>query len=179
MFKNCLYCTKSYRVKPFRAHISKFCSLKCKGLNERIFITRNCETCGNEFNHICSRVNKAKYCSAKCYNKSQIGRGFRSYSCVYCSKKFKDSPSRQRKYCSKQCVNKCLKERFLPKFTTVRKAMLIRGLIDKCQQCGYNEFKEILGVHHIDKNRENNALENLMTLCPNCHSLVHRKHLVH
>ncbi len=29
-------------------------------------------------------------------------------------------------------------------------------------------------VHHIDGNRENNSGENLVCLCPSCHTLVHR-----
>jgi len=28
-------------------------------------------------------------------------------------------------------------------------------------------------VHHIDKNRNNNGIENLIWLCQNCHYLVH------
>jgi predicted HNH restriction endonuclease len=32
-----------------------------------------------------------------------------------------------------------------------------------------------LVIHHIDRNRRNNADENLMVLCPNCHTRTHRK----
>lgn len=43
----------------------------------------------------------------------------------------------------------------------------------KCEQCGITEWngKYIrLEVHHIDGNHSNNKPENLMLLCPNCHS---------
>ena len=30
-----------------------------------------------------------------------------------------------------------------------------------------------LCVHHIDKNRQNNTLENLATLCSSCHGKIH------
>jgi len=43
---------------------------------------------------------------------------------------------------------------------------------DKCEKCGAND-KRILCVHHIDRDRDNNKLENLQTLCFNCHRLVH------
>lgn len=45
---------------------------------------------------------------------------------------------------------------------------------DKCECCG--QGPEWLGkrlpleLHHVDGNRENNSLENLKILCPNCHS---------
>lgn len=57
--------------------------------------------------------------------------------------------------------------------------MLSLGLINECKVCGYNEYPDILGVHHIDKNRANNTPENLMVVCPNCHSLLHRRHISH
>lgn len=41
-----------------------------------------------------------------------------------------------------------------------------------CTRCGYNK-KEILQVHHKDKKRENNNLENLELICPNCHFEEH------
>jgi len=28
-------------------------------------------------------------------------------------------------------------------------------------------------IHHRDRNRENNKMDNLVLLCPNCHSLMH------
>lgn len=57
--------------------------------------------------------------------------------------------------------------------------MLTRGLIKKCQKCGYDKEPKILGVHHIDHDRNNNALSNLAVLCANCHSLAHLKHISH
>lgn len=43
----------------------------------------------------------------------------------------------------------------------------------KCEVCGNTEWlgKPIpLELHHIDGDSRNNSLENLMLLCPNCHS---------
>jgi len=39
-----------------------------------------------------------------------------------------------------------------------------------CVLCGYNISVD---VHHIDENKENNDLDNLITLCPNCHREIH------
>jgi 5-methylcytosine-specific restriction endonuclease McrA len=37
---------------------------------------------------------------------------------------------------------------------------------DNCEKCGGTENLE---VDHIDSNRSNNNIKNLMTLCKNCH----------
>ena len=39
----------------------------------------------------------------------------------------------------------------------------------KCAICGWAEDEDILQVHHIDSNRKNAALNNLIILCPTCH----------
>jgi len=45
-----------------------------------------------------------------------------------------------------------------------------RGKI--CERCGYRKY-EILQIHHKDRNRENNKLNNLELICPNCHYEEH------
>ena len=40
----------------------------------------------------------------------------------------------------------------------------------ECAICGWNEDTDILQVHHIDENRQNNTASNLIILCPNCHA---------
>ncbi len=54
-----------------------------------------------------------------------------------------------------------------------------RGLLSECNRCGYNKIKNILGVHHKDRDRHNNNMNNLEVLCPNCHSEEHSKHICH
>jgi len=43
-----------------------------------------------------------------------------------------------------------------------------------CQICDCDD-EEVLETHHIDGNRNNNAQENLMTLCCNCHMKIHHR----
>lgn len=42
--------------------------------------------------------------------------------------------------------------------------------INVCNACGSSDE---LVVHHIDGDRENNRLDNLVPLCPDCHNKIH------
>lgn len=46
-----------------------------------------------------------------------------------------------------------------------------RYIKDSCEACG---ALNNLCVHHKDENRNNNVVENLMTLCKKCHQIIHR-----
>lgn len=53
------------------------------------------------------------------------------------------------------------------------KLIELRG--HKCEDCGLTEWKNQpipLEAHHIDGDKCNNTLENLLLLCPNCHTLT-------
>ena len=58
--------------------------------------------------------------------------------------------------------------------TKLKTRLVKEGLKEyKCECCGISEWNGkplTLQLHHIDGNRENNSLSNLMFLCPNCHS---------
>ena len=58
----------------------------------------------------------------------------------------------------------------------LRKRLLDAGLKEhRCECCGRTTWNDIpipLQVHHIDGNHNNNSIDNLQMLCPNCHSLT-------
>lgn len=39
----------------------------------------------------------------------------------------------------------------------------------RCAACGWDKAEVVLHVHHIDSNRKNGDLANLIVLCPTCH----------
>ncbi len=47
-----------------------------------------------------------------------------------------------------------------------------KKLTKKCVLCGFNLFTHL---HHIDFNKKNNSVNNLICLCPNHHALAHYK----
>lgn len=56
-----------------------------------------------------------------------------------------------------------------PEFREAREKVIERDEV--CQDCGTAD--DILDVHHKDRNRENNSLDNLVLLCRPCHQRRH------
>lgn len=180
--RSCLNCNKTVMIPKNRESTFKFCSRSCsfryKSKNQSINV--RCKICDSEFYVIFFRKETARYCSRKCYYQSLKNKGNTKYTCLFCNKKFIGHNAHKRKYCSMKCIQKRNHLEWSPKTPEcVRKMMNVRGLINKCSRCGFSEHKEILGIHHKDRNNKNNKMENLEVLCPNCHSIEHKKHIVH
>lgn len=109
-------------------------------------------------------------------------------TCENCGKPLSNPRST---FCSNQChrefAHKLWIERWKNKEETgVRGEYLISNHIrnyllekynNKCARCGWGEINPYTGkvpleVEHIDGNFRNNSEENLILLCPNCHSLT-------
>jgi len=98
--------------------------------------------------------------------------------CMICGKAI--LASLHRKTCSRGCSNKSrtgLKYKFNRPHDKVKyqqglKIQLLRARGKSCERCGYARF-EILQVHHKNRDRSNNSLENLELICPNCHCEEH------
>lgn len=43
----------------------------------------------------------------------------------------------------------------------------------KCDECGWKDFPDLLEVHHMNFNHDDDRLHNLQLLCPNCHRVTH------
>lgn len=59
---------------------------------------------------------------------------------------------------------------------TIRK-IIFKERGRKCEKCGWakvNSFNKIIPIqiNHIDGDKKNNSKDNLIILCPNCHSLT-------
>ena len=175
----CVICNKDFYIPKHRVNSAKCCSRKCQMKYSQKRFDGICKICGNDFEYIACREGKAKYCSRKCYYKAQHLNGTIINKCKFCKKEFRSSPSHNRINCSRYCKNEGMKKSKTGNFICVRKALERRGLINKCMDCGYNSNVTILGVHHKDNNRENNSINNLIVLCPNCHSIRHNKHIPH
>jgi hypothetical protein len=123
-----------------------------------------------------SHLNKKTFCSVKCSSSSRIKPG----RCIVCGKEI---PQASRRYCSEFC-HKVIISRFAiyriengtfeGQTKTIRNYLLSkRG--HRCETC-LNEYWQLqpipLEVNHVDGNSENNKLENVKLICPNCHALT-------
>ena len=107
-------------------------------------------------------------------------------TCAYCGKKFfktKSSLGNSRSgqyFCCRNHKDLAQRVDSGEKFASIRpehygtaesnyRDKAFKNLPHKCAVCGYDEDERILQVHHRDSNRDNNSLENLTILCPNCH----------
>ena len=145
-----------------------------KGIKMKVKI--KCDYCHKEFELDKTIYNKRRkksshlYCSHNC---SCLARRVRvQIECAVCGKKIERKPSAilgNLSFCSHSCANG-YNNRFKKKDsenTYRRQAM--EQYPHQCFICGWDKDKRILEVHHIDENRKNNDITNLMILCPICH----------
>lgn len=151
--------------------------------------------CGVKFEALLTELKRgnAKFCKLKCfhdYRKSLPKRPKKAnVKCAFCGISFWKRPCAIKTsknkifFCCREHKDKAqrieygLIEIHPPHYNnnnvTYRKKAF-RNYDKCCARCGYNEHTFILEVHHVNKDRSDNDLENLEILCPNCHALEHR-----
>ena len=149
LIKKCLICNKEFYTKPFfvKNGAGKYCSREChyQGLKKGKIVK-------------CFKCKKKIYRSPKSIKSSKSGKFF----------------------CSKSCQTKWRNQEFIgskhSNWTGGRysyRSVLGRNKIPKiCCLCKNKDIR-VMAVHHVDHNRKNNEVENLVWLCHNCHHLVH------
>lgn len=156
----------------------------------RTFIEFKCDGCG-EISDRPKRIfknNSENFCSHKCWADTTSQRSMVNMSCSFCENLFKRRQSHLNKsksglyFCSRVCKDNA--QRLENNFPEIRPDHYGSGITNyrniafrtndkKCFVCGYDKYPEILQVHHIDRNRNNNTIENLKILCPTCHMEDH------
>jgi len=153
----CLECNKKTKVRKseVRRGYGKFCSMSCSS------------TYGNR------KRRKPKEDNAKC---------------AICNISFYRRPSSLKKsksglhFCCRDCKDKAQRigglveiqpSHYNSEFSYRARFKREKG-IDSCNRCGYNEYPQVLEIHHKDRDRENNEMDNLEALCPTCHNVEHR-----
>lgn len=147
----CKICSKGFYAKPnwIKLGHGKYCSRKCQFIAQKKGREVNCDICGTKTykQPKALRISKSKkyFCSKSCQT---VWRN----SVVFVGERHSNWKGGASTY----------------------RAVMARNKIPAiCKRCG-NDDKRILAVHHLDRNRGNNILKNLIWLCPNCHTLIHR-----
>lgn len=167
----CANCGKNKKIKlsQYKQNKNKrfFCDFKCLGE------WRSKNLNGEKSHHWVSVKNK-------------------TVKCDFCGKDIIKMPANIKKYsyhfCNNKCKNKWLKENaisgeehynwkngksFEPypsKFTKSLKRKVKKRDNHTCQICKAKEKSTVFHVHHIDYNKDNCSMDNLITLCNSCHS---------
>lgn len=156
------------------------------GVSYEYMIPVVCKRCGTKFavkpcHH---KMGQGKYCSMECLWQSQ--RTGRFVPCEICGKEawkaqraLKNSKS-QKFFCSKSCQTKWRNSVFIGEKHanwcggefTYHRVMAEHKIPAVCHSCGIID-RRVLVIHHLDRNRKHNTIENLMWLCRNCHHLIH------
>ena len=114
------------------------------------------------------------FCSMACYGVSCR----KEKPCIVCGALILAGANK--KTCDRSCANthrtgityKINRPRDNVKSQQALKTRLLENRGKQCERCNYTRH-EILHVHHKDKNRNNNDINNLELICPNCHAEKH------
>lgn len=155
-----------------------------------------CKHCGNQFDFITTseKGNHSRWCkknpknedfrSSNSYRAAQrivdvygeyteyevvCGTCFKLHIVVERDKLF---PSKNVYFCCRKCANSVGGKAKVEKYgRTKYQSIAKNNLHQSCVVCG---FSDVVDIHHIDCDRSNDSLDNLMVLCPNHHAMVHR-----
>jgi hypothetical protein len=158
---------------------------------KRLFNYYTCDYCGIEYKKQARQSVGAKYehfCSTNCGTSLDINNKYTELECAHCNTVFKRlksklSTSKHSVYfCSRECkdIGQSYIENIMPDHygtgSSNYRQKAFATFKHECAACSFNN-EYALEVHHIDKNRDNNKINNLIILCANCHTLVHKNKL--
>lgn len=141
----------------------------------------NCDKCDKSFDsHRKLNAHKSVHREGGRYSVSRKKRT-ELYNCKNCGKEFGYKKSSSNQFCCITCSSDFQKKLTFNKIEAgedVGIGSIRRYLLEKCghscQECGipdnWNNKSLSLHLDHIDGDSDNNNLNNLRILCPNCHS---------
>ena len=150
LVRSCKVCSKKFKTKPYfvRQGWGKYCSKKCHFSGLKTGSIKKCDMCGKEV-----------YRAPRMIERSKSGKYFCNKSC--------QTLWRNQLYIGENHSN------YTDGKASYRSVLSRAGVKKYCRLCKTKDFR-VIAVHHKDKNRKNNSIENLVYLCHNCHHLVHR-----
>ncbi len=159
---------------------------KDKENKNRLYVKLQCDHCGCEYERLKRFLVQTHGCSPKCLSWLKGERVL--VTCAHCNLEHEKKKSQLNNsksglyFCSRKCKDEgqSYLEEIQPdhyglgngKYDYRQRALNYYG--PKCNSCGYSANLAAIEVHHKDKNRDNNEINNLEVLCANCHAIHHR-----
>ena len=129
--------------------------------------------------HVCP------YCQEEDKN-NKYNQNRTTVKCAYCNKEFIKKKKKKKNsksglfFCCREHKDLAQKINAGESFKSIRPTHYKNGIgtyrenaffeyPHQCAVCSWKEDEDVLEVHHIDENRENNNISNLIILCPICH----------
>ena len=191
----CSHCQKSFdkNVNEYNRgrrnnQKNNFCSRTCSAshtLNQKtcFSVIRNCLWCQKEFessNHKRYR----KCCSETCSKKYSVSKRTETWQenlkkdpikWYEYRKKIIDGTKKHHEYNKLHKTEILLSKDFNDIGWDYKRKRILIEQNNKCGHCGLSEWRNnplTLDIDHVDGNNRNNLRENLIALCPNCHSIT-------
>ena len=182
MKTNCEYCSIEIERTPYQINRAKHstCSKECQAaLQTKLSkITIHCKQCKSKIEKRKGDVHK--FCSQSCAATfNNINKLKKFSNCLWCNSVI----ALGNKYCNNdECFHSHRHDKRLTEYnqgnhTGLGKNFFKKMVTDRdgytCNCCGLYEWMGksiVLELEHIDGNSENNKEDNLILLCPNCHS---------
>ncbi len=165
MVKVCECCGIEFKVPKRRNESVRFCSLACKTQGRRT--TVECEMCKKPFSFPAHQ--DKKFCSVECFHAAPKPKGEEHYKWIGESYEHNDGYVRLTR--SGIGANLKMQHREVILMAIVKENPNHPFLVKTND--GF-ELSHAIHVHHIDRNKSNNELSNLLALTPSAHSQIHR-----
>jgi hypothetical protein len=156
----------------------------------------NCKQCNKECEVENRDINRGggKFCCVTCanqYRAAHVKKLELNVECSWCNKKFhlplsKLANSKSRLYfCCRNHKDSAqkvggIKEIMPSHYGTAApdnnqryRRIAFENKPKICERCKYDQHPAAIIVHHKDRNRMNDSIENLEVLCANCHAIEH------
>lgn len=180
----CQWCGGAFRVPPCRLETAKYCSPKCRGASlgkatqKRVSLV--CPACGNGFEVPECHVDRRKYCSLDCRNgdagyralKSDVSRG--ALNATWKGGRVSQSDGYIYRSVGKfhpfSCAGYMLEHRFLMERHLVVNDPESQFLV---RLGNHLYLSPDFQVHHVDEEKKNNSISNLVCMTPSEHKKLH------
>lgn len=168
--------------------------------NEIKWGRKDCNYCGEEFKPTSHK--EQKFCSEECFGKAKDSK--KEVKCNGCGDSIERKENEVKKknnlYCCRSCYYKDKKSKYIgennpnwrggssfeeypEEFNSQLKQEVRERDNHTCQMCGMPEpivedvFNRVLEVHHLDENKDNCEIDNLISVCRSCHGRLQNKEL--